>query len=155
MAVLGHDFHRARGTGPEGYPVDQPDRAHAVGRAQLEAYLTWRDKGLIGLDRFGALRVCRGLSEIRGGMGVAGIRAGPAGGRAAGPAAQEPGDSSRRADGERGPDPLAGGTWLVERPRLGGRGAVLGDALAMTPRDSALAGRKRPDRRRAGLGSRA
>jgi membrane dipeptidase len=68
--ALGTIFTAPNDPGPEGYPFDNPDRAHAVGRAQLEAYFTWRDKGFLQLDRFAPLRATRGLSEIRGGMGV-------------------------------------------------------------------------------------
>lgn len=55
----------------EAYPVGDVERAHVVGRAQLEVYLTWRDRGLIALDRFAALRAQAGVGEVRGGMGVA------------------------------------------------------------------------------------
>lgn len=55
----------------EAYPVGDIERASKVGRAQLEAYLTWRDEHWIVLDRFGALRAQAGLAEMRGGMGVA------------------------------------------------------------------------------------
>ena len=69
--ALGTIFTEPNGTGPEGYPADNVERAHAVGRAQLEVYLTWRDRGLISLDRFAALRATSGLSQTRAGMGVA------------------------------------------------------------------------------------
>jgi membrane dipeptidase len=68
---LGTIFTEPGGAGPEGYPVGDVERAHVVGRAQLEVYLTWRDRSRIALDRFAALRAQRGLGEIRGGMGVA------------------------------------------------------------------------------------
>jgi membrane dipeptidase len=68
---LGTIFTEPGGTGPEGYPVGDPERAYIVGRAQLEAYLTWRDTNIIALDRFAPLRTTAGLGEIRGGMGVA------------------------------------------------------------------------------------
>lgn len=57
----------------EAYAEGDFDRAHVCGRAQLEVYLTWRDKGLISLDRFAAMRATSGKSvgEVRGGMGVA------------------------------------------------------------------------------------
>ncbi len=69
--ILGTIFTAPGDNGPEGYRVGDAERAHIVGRAQLEAYLTWRDKGLMQIDRFAPLRAMRGLSEIRGGMGVA------------------------------------------------------------------------------------
>lgn len=71
--ALGTIFTEVGGTGREGYPVGDVERAYAVGRAQLEAYLTWRDQGHIVLDRFRALRADPGLGEIRGGMGVANV----------------------------------------------------------------------------------
>lgn len=69
--VLGTIFTEQGGPGPEGYPVSDTVRAHAAGRAQLEVYLTWRDRGLIGLDLREALAGGAGLGEVRGGMGVA------------------------------------------------------------------------------------
>ncbi len=69
--ALGTIFTEPNGTGPEGYPAENVDRAYAVGRAQLEVYLTWRDRNLISLDGFAALRATSDLAEIRGGMGVA------------------------------------------------------------------------------------
>lgn len=71
--ALGTIFTEVDGTGPEGYPIGDVERAFAVGRAQLEAYLTWRDKGLIALDRFKAMKNTPGTGEIRGGMGVASV----------------------------------------------------------------------------------
>jgi membrane dipeptidase len=68
---LGTIFTEIDGHGPEGYPAGDVERAHALGRAQLEVYLTWRDRGLISLDRFAGLRSQRGVGEVRGGMGVA------------------------------------------------------------------------------------
>lgn len=53
------------------YPAGNAERAHAVGRAQLEAYLTWRDRGLVRFGLVGELGVDPGVGEIRGGMGVA------------------------------------------------------------------------------------
>lgn len=68
--ALGTIFTAPDDPGPEGYPVADADRAHAVGRAQLEAYLTWRDLGRIQIDRFAPLRATRNLSDTRAGMGV-------------------------------------------------------------------------------------
>lgn len=63
-------FTEPEGTGPEGYPAGDAERAHAVGRAQLEAYLTWQDAGRCRLDLRRFLRVDPGVGEVRGGMGV-------------------------------------------------------------------------------------
>jgi len=68
--ALGTIFTERDGSGPEGYPGGDVERAFAVGRAQLEVYLTWRDRGLVTLDHFRALRHEVGTGEIRGGMGV-------------------------------------------------------------------------------------
>jgi len=63
-------FTEAGGKGPEGYPAGDAERAWAVGRAQLEVYLTWRERGLIAIDLPAVLRAPKGVGEIRGGMGV-------------------------------------------------------------------------------------
>ncbi|MGE3109280.1 MAG: dipeptidase [Phycisphaerales bacterium] len=55
---------------PQMYTAGDAGRAHAVGRAQLEAYRTWQDRGLVRLGLVEELRVDAGLGEIRGGMGV-------------------------------------------------------------------------------------
>lgn len=69
--ALGTIFTEAGGSGPEGYPRADVERAHAVGRAQLEAYLTWRDEGRIALDLRQLLRRDPGIGQLRAGMGVA------------------------------------------------------------------------------------
>ncbi len=56
---------------PEQYPAGDAARAHAVGRAQLEVYLTWRDLGRATLRLREVLRTDADVGEIRGGMGVA------------------------------------------------------------------------------------
>ncbi len=56
---------------PEKYPSHDADAAHRAGRAQLEAYLTWRDQGHINLSLRDLLRSDSGTGDIRGGMGVA------------------------------------------------------------------------------------
>jgi membrane dipeptidase len=56
---------------PYTYPADDTERANAVGRAQLEVYLTWRDRGYVALDLKRALRRDPGVGITRGGMGVA------------------------------------------------------------------------------------
>lgn len=48
--ALGTVFTEPGGAGPDGYPARDPERAAAVGRAQLEVYLSWRDRGLVTLD---------------------------------------------------------------------------------------------------------
>ncbi len=55
----------------EQYPAHDAERAARVGRAQLEAYLTWRDTGIVALDLRQLLRHDPHVGEIRGGMGVA------------------------------------------------------------------------------------
>lgn len=55
------------------YPAGDAQRAHAVGRAQIEAYLTWRDMGLVSIDLPRCLREEPGIGEIRGGMGVGSV----------------------------------------------------------------------------------
>jgi membrane dipeptidase len=69
--ALGTIFLEPGGTGPEGYAEGDAEMAYRRGRAQLEAYLTWRDKGLVALDMAQVLRAPAGVGEIRGGMGVA------------------------------------------------------------------------------------
>ncbi len=68
---LGTIFTEPDGKTAEGYPAGDAERAFVVGRAQLEVYLTWRDRGLIALDRLACVRAGAGLGEVRGGMGVA------------------------------------------------------------------------------------
>lgn len=63
-------FTEADGTGAEGYPSGDAARAHAVGRAQLEAYLTWRDAGDVAIDLPGALAYDPETGETRAGLGV-------------------------------------------------------------------------------------
>lgn len=55
----------------EAYTERDYARAHVVGRAQLEVYLTWRDRGSIVLDRFATIGAGADIGEMRGGMGVA------------------------------------------------------------------------------------
>lgn len=68
-------FTERDGKGPEGYADEA--RAHIVGKAQLEVYLTWADKGLVAIDLCDALHVEPGIGELRGGMGVAEVVAPP------------------------------------------------------------------------------
>ena len=64
-------FTEAGGKGPEGYPAGNVERAAAVGRAQMEVYLTWRDRGEVALDLRRVFRRDPGVGQVRGGMGVA------------------------------------------------------------------------------------
>lgn len=57
--------------GPEQYASGDFAGAHRRARAQLEAYLTWADAGLVTLDLPARLRAPEGVGEVRGGMGVA------------------------------------------------------------------------------------
>lgn len=61
-------FTERGGKGPEGY--NDEARAHVVGKAQLEVYLTWAERGLVSVDLCDALHIDKDLGEIRGGMGV-------------------------------------------------------------------------------------
>lgn len=71
LAVLATIFTGPDIDGPAGYPSGDAERAHRAARAQLEAYLTWRDRALITIDLPEALRPDPHVGEIRGGMGVA------------------------------------------------------------------------------------
>lgn len=64
-------FTEPQGDGPEGYAPGDYERAQTLGRAQLEVYLTWRDRGRCTLALRRLLRRDIGTGEIRGGMGVA------------------------------------------------------------------------------------
>ncbi|MBN4060249.1 membrane dipeptidase [Planctomycetaceae bacterium AH-315-I19] len=64
-------FTERDGDGPEGYPEGDADRAAIRARAQLEAYLTWRDEGHLSLGLRPFLMNDPGVGEIKGGMGVA------------------------------------------------------------------------------------
>jgi membrane dipeptidase len=56
---------------PQSYPPGDVERAFAAGRAQLEVYLTWRDRGEVALDLPRLFRDEPGVGAVRGGMGVA------------------------------------------------------------------------------------
>lgn len=113
---LGTIFTEVGGTGPEGYAAGDFKRAFAVGRAQLEVYLTWRDQGTIALDLRSALRAVSGVGEVRAGMGVSSVRAlSAAAARARLPrtaAGLRVGILMENADPIRSPDDVA---WWVER----------------------------------------
>jgi len=64
-------FSEPDGDDAVGYPAGDFERAAAVGRAQIEAYLTWCDLGRVSIDLPRCLRAEPGIGEIRGGMGVA------------------------------------------------------------------------------------
>lgn len=53
------------------YPMGDAEAAYRKGRAQLEVYMTWADKGAARLDMRKALRVDPHLGTVRAGMGVA------------------------------------------------------------------------------------
>lgn len=67
--------------GPEQYLMGDAERASRLARAQMEAYLTWRDRGLVALDFPRLFRNDPGVGEVRGGMGVAEPRPFPIGAR--------------------------------------------------------------------------
>jgi len=100
----------------EAYPAGDFERAHQVGRAQLEVYLTWRDRGLISLDRFASLKSDEGVGEVRGGMGVASLLPFPLHKRLARLGAKTPplhlGILIENADPIRGPEELP---WWRDR----------------------------------------
>lgn len=56
---------------PEQYAAGDVAAAHRAGRAQLEVYLTWQERGHVAIDLRERLHVPPGTGEIRGGMGVA------------------------------------------------------------------------------------
>lgn len=90
-------FTEPDGTGPEGYAPGDAERAARVGRAQLEVYLDWRERGLVMIDLPGALRVAPGTGQMRGGMGVAELVPPPVAQRLA---------AAERVSGARGRNPL-------------------------------------------------
>jgi len=94
----------------EQYVADDAERAHRRGRAQLEVYLTWAERGLITLDLNDALREDPGVGELRGGMGVAELVPTPLDARVAKAAkavAPHFGILIENADPVRSPDDLA------------------------------------------------
>ena len=105
-------FTEAGGDGPEGYAPGDTAAAHRRGRAQLEAYLTWRDMGLVKIDLPGALRQDKHIGEIRGGMGVTELVQKPAIDQLRRDGALHIGILMECADPIREPDELP---WWVER----------------------------------------
>jgi membrane dipeptidase len=71
VACLGTIFTEMKGESPEGYPEGDAETAHRKGRAQLEVYRDWEEKGLITLGLRRSLRIDTGIGAVRGGMGVA------------------------------------------------------------------------------------
>lgn len=71
VACFGTIFTEMKCDGPEGYPEGDAEAANKRGRAQLEVYRDWEEKGLITLGLRKALRVDAGVGAVRGGMGVA------------------------------------------------------------------------------------
>ncbi len=63
-------FTEPGGDDAASYPKGDFARAHAAGRAQLEVYLTWRDRGLVGLDLAETFAPDPGVGPTRGGLGV-------------------------------------------------------------------------------------
>ncbi len=113
--ILATIFTEAGGKGPEGYPAGDAERAHRVGRAQLEVYEAWRDRAHIALGFRAALRPDPGVGEIRAGLGASEVVAPPIERLVA----REPRSPSLRAgilvecaDPIGGPDELP---WWVER----------------------------------------
>lgn len=108
-------FTEPGGTGPEGYPEGDFERAYKAGRGQLEAYLTWQDRGAVKIDLRRLLHVEPGTGEIRGGMGVAEVRPPSArrlAGRVNGKTPLHIGILMENADPIRSADELG---WWVER----------------------------------------
>jgi membrane dipeptidase len=68
--VLATIFTEPDGKDAEGYPAGDVDAASRKGRAQMEAYLTWRDEGALALDLREIVRRDPHVGEVRGGMGV-------------------------------------------------------------------------------------
>ncbi|MFM9958121.1 MAG: dipeptidase [Phycisphaerales bacterium] len=98
----------ASSLGPEQYRAGDIDGAARRGRAQLEVYETWRDRGLIKLDLPRCLKTDSGVGEIRGGMGVSEVVPTPIAARALRLAENGPhfGILVEGADSIRSPDDL-------------------------------------------------
>ncbi|MDX2116052.1 MAG: membrane dipeptidase [Planctomycetota bacterium] len=108
-------FTEVGGQDAESYPAGDFERAHAVGRAQLEVYETWRDAGHVAIDLRELMRRDPHVGEVRAGMGVA--SAVPFGlpqrlARASARAPLHIGILVENADPIRGPDELP---WWKER----------------------------------------
>lgn len=66
VACLGTIFTELGGDGPEGYPGGNAEAAHKRGRAQLEVYRDWEERGLISLGLREALRQVDGANLAMG-----------------------------------------------------------------------------------------
>ncbi len=113
--VLATIFTEANGKGPEGYPAQDTERARRAGRAQLEVYLTWRDRGLLALDLRRVLQPDPGVDDVRAGMGASEVVPIPLERRVEGLARTPPlhaGILIECADPIRTPDDLE---WWIER----------------------------------------
>lgn len=58
---------------PEQYAAGDVEGAYRRGRAQLEAYLTWSERGVVALDVPAIRRTDPEVGEMRAGMGVASV----------------------------------------------------------------------------------
>jgi len=111
VACLGTIFTEMKGDGPEGYPEGDVEAAHKRGRAQLEVYRDWEERGYITLGLRKALRVDAGVGAMRGGMGVAEVVHVPASQRMAATGKLHLGILVECADPIRTPDELQ---WWVD-----------------------------------------
>lgn len=99
---------------PEQYRAEDVEGAHRRGRAQLEVYLTWRDRGLISMNLRERLTADPNVGEVRGGMGVSEVEPPTIASRVAAALRDGPlhiGVLMENADPIRSPDELA---WWVE-----------------------------------------
>jgi len=110
VACLGTIFTELGGNGPEGYPEGDAEAAHRRGRAQLEVYRDWVDRGLASLELRRAMRVDAGVGAVRGGMGVSEVVRDSPTGRMAESGRLHVGILMECADPIREPDELA---WWV------------------------------------------
>jgi len=111
VACLGTIFTDLGGDGPEGYPGGDAEAAYKRGRAQLEVYRDWQERGLITLGLRQALRIDAGVGAVRGGMGAAEVVSESSAKRMANTGKLHIGILVECADPIRTPDELA---WWVE-----------------------------------------
>ncbi len=111
VACLGTIFTEMKGDGPEGYPEGDAEAAYKRGRAQLEVYRDWQERGFITLGLRKALRVDVGVGAMRGGMGVSEVVSDSLSNRLANSGKLNLGILVECADPIRTPDELA---WWVE-----------------------------------------
>jgi len=135
----------------EQYPAGDAEAAHRRGRAQLEAYLTWQDRGLIAIDLPDALRADPEVGEIRAGMGVSQVVAPSLDARISHLARDTRlhiGLLMENADPIRSPDELAwwagkgvrviGLSWAVSSRYARGNGAPMEDRRGLSPQGREL-----------------